>query len=140
MYRIESADYGYKITFIGKIKANEMARWVRESNRMLSKRDTGFCVFWDMRDMETLSASAMENLHTGQELYRKRGMDRSVAVYGDTGLAGKFKRIALDTGNYDRERHIDTTIRSDWELSGLDWVTMGIDPDIEEYEETLTPT
>ena len=132
MYKIEETGYGYKLTFSGKIKANEMAQWVKDSDEILTKQSGRFSLFMDMRSMEPLSPTAEQYLKTGQELFRKKGMDRSIAILGNQRDTAKLKRVALDTGTYDWERHVDASCEMTWEQTGIDWVTEGVDPDLVE--------
>ncbi len=129
MYQIENKDYGYKLTFSDFIKAAEMENWVAESEKVLENAPGDFGVFVDMRMLKPLPKDSQEQMQTGQKLYKKKGMVRSVVIVDNSITKLQFKRIAQQTGIYEWERYIDSSSEQDWERVGIEWIANGVDPD-----------
>ena len=129
MYKIENKDYGYKLTFDGFIKADEMKLWVDESKKKLVGVSKGFGIFVDMQKLKPLPVESQKLMQEGQKLYKEKGMARSVVILDSSLTKMQFKRIAKETGIYEWERYVDASSTTDWEKAGIDWISKGIDPD-----------
>ena len=129
MYKIEKKGYGFKLTFGGSMKADEMKRWVEESKTALVGAPKEFGVLIDMRTLQPLLEDAQTHMKEGQKLFKAKGMLRSVVILNSPIVTLQFKRIAKETGIYAWERHIDASAVTDWEKVGIDWISKGIDPD-----------
>ncbi len=129
MYKIEKKDYGYRLTFGGFIKEDEMKKWLEESKVILPNGPKSFGVFVDMRTLKPLPPESQKHMNEGQKFYKKSGMVRSVVILASAITKMQFKRIAQETGIYEWERYIDEASTSNWEKVGLDWIKDGIDPD-----------
>ncbi|MCK5165408.1 MAG: hypothetical protein KAQ72_16935 [Desulfobacula sp.] len=129
MYKIEKKDYGYKLTFDGFIKGEEMKLWVDESKKILAGAPKEFGIFADMRTLKPLPTDAQPLMQEGQMSYKKKGMVRSVVILNNAVTKMQFQRIAKETGIYEWERYVDASAINDWEKVGIDWISKGIDPD-----------
>jgi hypothetical protein len=129
MYRIETRDYGYKLTFAGSIKADEMKAWVQESKTILAAGSRKFGVLVDMRELKPLIDDARLFMREGQKLYKRTGMVRSSVAVNSPIIKQQFQRIAMETGIYEWERYIDASSVATWERVGLDWIEHAVDPD-----------
>jgi hypothetical protein len=129
MYKIEKKEYGFRLTFGGVISANEMFKWVNESQTTLSDAPNKFGIFVDMRDLKPLTPDAAGVMQEGQKLYKDKGMERSVVILSNSMVTMQFKRIAKDSGIYKWERYIDASAIPGWETAGEEWIRNGIDPD-----------
>ncbi len=129
MYKIEKMDFGYKLTFDGFIKGEEMLRWVEESKNTLESAPSEFGIMVDMRSLKPLPDNSQTAMQEGQKLYKQKGMQRSVVIVDKAVTKIQFKRIAQETGIYEWERYIDSSSESNWEKVGIDWIANSIDPD-----------
>jgi len=129
MYKIEKKDFGYKLTFGGFIKLDEMKQWVDESKKTLESSPSKFGVMVDMRELKPLPKDAQEHMQVGQKSYKDKGMERSVVILNSAVLTVQFKRIAKETGIYDWERYINAAKDSNWEETGIKWLVDALDPD-----------
>jgi len=129
MYKIEKQTYGFKLTFGGFIKSDEMEKWVEESKGALATQSGSFGVFVDMRDLKPLPADSQAHMQTGQKLYKQKGMQRSVVILNSAVTTMQFKRIGKETGIYEWERYIDASTIANWEVKGIAWLENGTDPD-----------
>ncbi|HPN39058.1 MAG TPA: hypothetical protein PL041_11700 [Melioribacteraceae bacterium] len=130
MYKIEKKGFGYKITFNGFIRTEEMQQWVEESKRTLSTNKGSFGVLVDMRELKPLSPEAQDAMIVGQQAYKKAGMDKSAVILASTILTNQFKRLAQESGIYKWERYIDASKFANYEKIAENWITKGIDPDL----------
>ena len=130
MFNIEAREYGFKLTFGGKINAVEMNKWLSISEKILETHDEKFCVFVDMRTLQPLSNDVKIIMEKGQSFYKDKGLQRSVVILNNPATTMQFKHIAIGTGIYKWERYIDSSNNPDWESAGLDWIMRSIDPDI----------
>ena len=129
MYKIEKTDFGVKLTFVGFIKKDEMANWVKESEQLIRSLPSKFGVFVDMRNLKPLPNDAEMEMQKGQKLYKEKGMERSVVILANAITAMQFKRIGQETGIYQWERYIDASKVTNWEEIGIQWLVRAEDPD-----------
>jgi hypothetical protein len=129
MYRIEKANWGYRLTFAGSCPDDELLAWLEESRKILADQEEEFCVFVDMRTLIPLSREAQVHMYEGQKLYKRRGMLRSVVILNSPVIAAQFRRIAWETGIGQWERYIDASSVPDWEEVGMDWLLKEVDPE-----------
>ena len=129
MYSIERTGYGYKITFAGFIRSDEMRSWVKESEGHLSRQSGSFGVVVDMRDLKPLAPDAQRHLQDGQRAYKAKGMLRSAVILNSPIITLQFKRMAAETGIGAWERYLDASKVADWEPKATAWVTAGTEPE-----------
>lgn len=129
MYTVEHKPYGYKITFGGFMKLEEMMQWVEVSKKELADAPKEFGVFIDMRELKPLEPPVQEYMKNGQKLFKDKGMKRSVVILTSPITKMQFQRIAKETGIYAWERYLDIISVPNWEEVGEKWITSGVDPD-----------
>lgn len=129
MYRIEKENFGYRLTFSGFIREDEMLEWVKESEKAVIGAPKDFGVLIDMKDLKPLPEGSQRHMQDGQKIYKKKGMSRSAVIVNGATTKMQFQRIAKETGIYDWERYIDSSSTVDWEKIAIDWVSSGVDPD-----------
>jgi hypothetical protein len=128
MYSITRFPYGYKITFQGSINADEMSKWLKESQQHLATQSGPFGVMVDMRELKPLASDPQAVLQAGQKLYKAKGMVRSVVILQNPIITLQFKRLAQETGIAAWERYIDASKSSNWEPRGKAWLESAVDP------------
>ncbi|MDI6870637.1 MAG: hypothetical protein QME79_04615 [Bacillota bacterium] len=128
MYNIEKTDYGYKLTFGGFIRFEEMAQWVRDLESALEGAPLKFSVFVDMRSLSPLPPDAKVEMKRGQAILKQKGLERAAYVLANTITTMQFQRIAKESGAT-WERHLDASTNPNWEKAALDWAKNGIDPE-----------
>ncbi len=129
MTNVEKTTYGIRLTFSGIVKLEEMNVWLEESMRVLPIDPKDFYVFVDMRELKPVSLFVQRVFDKGQQLYKKKGMIRSVVIVNNHVVKRQFEKIAKESDIYDWERYIDAMNNSDWEQKGMDWLLNAIDPD-----------
>jgi len=128
---IERKESGYLLAFGGFIEADEMQKWYDESKAaMIQETSDSFGVIVDMRTLSPLPENAQKIMIDGQKLYKDKGMQRSAVVLNNAVTTSQFKRLAKESGIYAWERDIDAFANPDWMQTAIDWVTKGMDPDI----------
>lgn len=129
MYDIKKESFGFKLTFGGFIKEDEMSNWVNESRKNLIGTSNEFGVVIDMIDLKPLPKDSQSKMQEGQKLFKQKGMKRSAVILNNSITTMQFKRIAKETGIYEWERYIDASKNSNYESMARQWVSNGIDPD-----------
>jgi len=129
MYDIETFNYGYKLTFSGMIKEEEMTQWLLDCDEILKNKINSFHVFVDMRELKVLDHVSKNFMKMGQNLFKRRGMIRSVVICDSLITTMQFKRIAKETGIYEWERYIDSSSSLDFRKIGMEWLLNKTDPD-----------
>ncbi len=129
MFNIEKTTYGVRITFSDIVKLEEINAWLEESMRALPVDRKDFYVFVDMRKLKPVSLFVQRVFDKGQQLYKKKGMIRSVVIVDNPIVKRQFEKIAKESDIYDWERYIDAMNNPDWEQKGMDWLLNAIDPD-----------
>lgn len=129
MYKIEKENFGYRLTFSGFIREDEMLEWAKESKKAVVGAPKDFGVLIDMKDLKPLPADSQKHMQDGQKIYKEKGMLRSAVIVNGATTKMQFQRIAKETGIYDWERYIDSTSIAGWEKVAIDWVSSGVDPD-----------
>ncbi len=129
MYKIEKKEFGYHLTFGDVFNSEENRLWLAESKAVLSKGPKSFGVFVDMRTCQPMSYPARKILEQGQRYYREMGMTRSVVIVDSPVLKRQLEELAKESGIYDWERYVASSICANWEKVGLDWIINKVDPD-----------
>jgi len=129
MYKIERNDSGFKLTFDGSLKKEELEQWYKESENALKTTKGPFGVIIDMRNLAALRPDAQAVMVKGQGLYRSKGMQRSAVILNDPVVTFQFMRLAKESGIDAYERYLDASSDSQWQKHAEGWVRSGIDPD-----------
>lgn len=127
MFSFQKTSYGFKLTFGGKMPAEELERWVATANQMLSDQKPSFKVLVDMRTLETLDAEAQELMIRGQMLFRQTGMIRSVVILNNPDTTRQFRNLAKMSGIFHWERYIDASSTPEWEEIAISWLIEGVE-------------
>ncbi|SDC84045.1 hypothetical protein [Natrinema hispanicum] len=129
MYTIERTDFGFQITFAGKMDEAELHEWINDSRAALQDSPDEFGVLVDMRDLKLLNDDEQQLMRDGQQHYQDAGMVRSSVILDSAILTLQFRRLAKESGIYDWERYINAGTTDDWYQQAVDWLVDEIDPD-----------
>ncbi|WP_249361395.1 hypothetical protein [Haloterrigena sp. H1] len=94
MYTIEQTDFGFQITFAGKMDEEELREWAADSRAALRSSPDEFGVLVDMRDLKLLSDDEQRVMREGQQHYQDAGMVRSSVILDSAILTLQFRRLA----------------------------------------------
>jgi len=127
MYRIMKRNFGYQLTFGGKLDNAEIVQWYCESESRLAENDHfPFSVIVDMRSVRSVSPATKAVIIEGQKLYRDKGMRRSVVIVDDPMMMQQLKHAAMTSGIYEKERYIDVKQKANWVNEALSWIRDGV--------------
>lgn len=129
MYNILQTSWGFFLTFQGIVDAEEMMRWIRDSEAALGLVPRRFGVIVDLRGLELLGKKARELMVSGQRLYRRMGMERSAVIVNSTLTEMQFSRIASESDISAGERTIDEWQEPNFWKLAEDWVIQGLEPE-----------
>jgi hypothetical protein len=127
MHKIEDKSYGYRMTFEGFFRREDVERWVDDLRKTVGGRGS-FGVFVDMRGSSAFPAEAQETLFEGINLCRDKGMDRASIVVANPISKIQAVRITKEVGIQDIVQFIDASSDPDWERAALDWIQKAITP------------
>jgi hypothetical protein len=127
MHKIEDTSYGYRMTFEGFFRREDVQRWVDDLRKGVGGRGS-FGVFVDMRGSSAFPADAQETLFEGINLCRDKGMDRASIVVANPISKIQAVRITKEVGIQDIVQFIDASSDPDWEKAALDWIQKAVTP------------
>ncbi len=127
MYKIEKTNYGFKLTFSETVSLNEINKWYQDCETILLNPPNEFKVMIDMVNILPLTNDTQEIMQKGQELFKKKGMIRSVVLVNKVVIAMQFKRIASESGIRSSERYLATENPNAMTMA-MDWLVKGIEP------------
>ena len=128
MYKIEKTDLGFYLTFGGDVTKDEIEKWYKDSEQVLTGQQAPFGVIIDMRTLAPLPVEAQEVMVRGQAMYRSHGMQRSCVILDDAITTIQFMRLARLSGIFKYERYIDASAHRDWLAKARNWVRHSIAP------------
>src|SRR2546426_866903 len=108
MWNISDQSFGFVLTFAGRPDATQLAAWVEESKRRLTRplpAQWGLVV--DMCELQALDSAAQDVMAEGQRLFKQRGMSRVAVVVKDAITVLQFRRLGRGTGVDSIERFIN---------------------------------
>lgn len=129
MYRIEEAHFGYRMTFEGFIRSQEMAEWGSDLRTTVNNREGGWGNLVDMRGSATLPADTMDELFSGIEYCRSTGLNRVAVVVSNPISKLQAMRVVKESGIDDIVTFVDASTDPEWEKSALGWIRDGDRPD-----------
>ncbi len=130
MYKFERKNYGCKLTFGGYIKPDEMQSWLNDSNSILKSQSRDFKLMVDLRKLSELPNESEVLMEKGYQMFRQRGMKRSVVILENTTKKMRYLKLAKDKGIDKFERYISSSDTPDWKKRAEKWLENGIEPDI----------
>jgi len=128
--QIEETPYGYRVTFEGFLQFDDAGELLATMKSAVRPRDGGFAVLVDMRTSRALAIEAQEVVKQAILVCKEAGLERNAVVLNSAIATLQAKRLARETGIEKDSRYIDASIEPDWERVAIDWLTAGIDPDL----------
>lgn len=124
MYKIETVDFGIKITFKGFLYEDEMVKWSEELNLILDALPDHFSILVDMRDLKTLVPESKLVLEEAQRSYRDR-LIRSATIVSREFTSMQVKKIGNRSGVNESKIFINSSKDFHWEQTALNWILNG---------------
>jgi hypothetical protein len=130
MHKIEETSYGYRVTFDGFLQRDDAGTLLDSMRSTVKPRDGGFSVLVDMRTSRAFPVEAQEVVKQAILLCKEAGLERNAVVLNSAIAALQARRLARETGIEKDIRYIDASNEPEWERVAIDWLTDGIDPDL----------
>ncbi len=131
MHRIEETPYGYRVTFEGFLQRDDASTLLDSMRSTVKPRQGGFAVLVDMRTSRAFPAEAQEVVKQAILFCKEAGLERNAVVLNSAIATLQAKRIARETGIERDIRYIDASSEPEWERVAIDWLTDGVDPDLD---------
>ena len=127
MHSIEERPYGFKVSFEGFLKGEDIARFSEQMQRSLPPGQQEFAVLVDLRETRTFPPEAQAELMKIISFCHERGMNRNVIVVNSAITKIQANRLARESGVGDI-RFIDAAHDPHWERTAEDWLVRGKEP------------
>ncbi len=128
MYRIETTDYGFRITATGIFDKGEADRLREDVLEVFSHATGPFSIIVDVRGrvpLDAEAAEAMANLHKTAVLV---SLQRAAIIVDSPVIKGQARQITHKAGTTGIDRVIDASCTPDWEHQATNWAANGIEP------------
>lgn len=122
MHKIEETPYGYRMTFEGFFRREDVERWVSDVRKQVGGRGS-FGNLVDMRGASAFPADAQEKLFEGINLCREKGMERAGIVVANPISKIQAVRFTKEVGISDIVKFVDASSEPNWEQIAKDWIT-----------------
>jgi hypothetical protein len=126
VYDISKTDYGLRLAISGQMSPEEATEYGNEVRSAVDDTIGSFCVFADLREMDTLPQEATEQIGELMGYCKNEGMERSVSVVDTAVDSMQFMRLSEAAGI--DERVINAAETDTWEEDALAWLTEGVEP------------
>lgn len=127
MYKIETKDYGIKLTFADFIIRKEIEEWSEKIILFLDQLPDRFGMLIDMRELKPLPVECQEIMEKTQLKFKTRVV-RSATIVNNIITDMQFKRIGKKTGVNSHKIFIDASKVDNWEEIGVNWIVNGVKP------------
>lgn len=132
MYRIDKTEYGTRVTFGGRLTADEVRRFSVEIVRIREERKGPRSVVMDLRSLLPPEPDVIELLNGTFQGSKETGLKRAAVIVNSPVVKGQAVQIAFVAQLADDTRYIDASKNPDWEARSVDWALNGIEPDMVE--------
>lgn len=127
MHNIEERPYGFKVSFEGFLKGEDIARFSEQMQKSLPSNQQEFAVLVDLRETRTFPPEAQAELMKIISVCHQQGMNRNVIVVNSAITKIQANRLARESGVGDI-RFIDAAHDPNWEQTAEDWLIRGKEP------------
>lgn len=127
MHTIEERPYGFKVTFEGFLKGEDIARFSDQMQGSMGRMSGEFAVLVDLRETRTFPPEAQAELMKIIRFCHEQGMNRNVIVVNSAITKIQANRLARESGIGD-VRFLDAATDDDWEETAEAWLVHGKEP------------
>ncbi|MGD2114139.1 MAG: hypothetical protein PVG07_03740 [Acidobacteriota bacterium] len=127
-YKVETTDYGLKLSVLGFISEDEVRAMNQEIEQQGSGLADGFGVVVDMRASRAFSNEVAELMKEQIGICIKTGMSRGSVVLQSAIMTLQARRLITETNLSDRVRFIDASADTEWEKTAIAWADQGVEP------------
>ncbi len=129
MYRIEKTAYGTRVTFGGRLTADEAKQFAVELAGLREQLKGPRAVIVDIRSLLPPEPRVIELLNQAFAESKETGLQRAAVIVSSPVVKGQAIQIAFVAQVANDTRYFDSSKTSDWEALSLDWALNGVDPD-----------
>lgn len=130
MISYEQTTFGFLARLRGKVRKQEVRRWLADARHRAEEIGDAFCLWSDCQELVHLDGEALEEWNRAQVLLRNLGLRRSVVVLGDPSTLCQFRVIGQSYGRGDWERCLDASSTPDWESRARGWILRAEEPEL----------
>ena len=129
-YKIEKKSYGFRLTFDGMLDPENAEKYTEELLAALATWTGSVGVMIDLTKAKPMPPESQKIVAAGYKAVLMKGLTRAVSVVPSGLMRMQMMRLAKENGTYDKARYIDSSTCPQWESVALNWIVLGIDPDL----------
>lgn len=128
MHRIDTTNYGFRITSSGQLDIEEAEEFKCELLQTLSNYGKPFGLLIDIRELIPVSAEVLDAMRNMQKACREMSLERVAIVVASPVLKGQATQVSFDAKTAQQDRIIDASKVPDWEEQAIAWLVHGVEP------------
>ena len=128
MHEITKEKYGVKIVVAGLISDDEVESAISELKNIFMQMKGEYCAIVDIRDCKAVTEKGQKIISEAMMFSRESEILRSAIIVSNPVAAAQYRRMAIESGIYNRQRYIEASVFENWEELALDWINNGVDP------------
>jgi hypothetical protein len=127
-YFIEKTDYGLYIKFSGQLCKYSIKDWFIDI-KLTKGAKKNFGLILDLRGVKPICHDTARILTYGRAYLHGHGLNRVVIVYDTSATIIELMRLFVELGcDPNSEKHISSTMNSNWQEQAVNWIKYGIEP------------
>ena len=128
MYNIEKTNYGFHITFSGKMSEAEAVEFKEEVESILPSLEHPWSSIVDLRTWVPAEPTVLELLRQVEQLSKSHGLQRRAIIAYSPVIKGQASQLSLVSETNDSERFIDASKLENWEEQAIGWAANAVEP------------
>jgi hypothetical protein len=130
MYRIEKTDYGFYITFSGRMSEAEAVQFKEEVENMLPSLAQSWSSIIDLRTWIPAEPKVLMFLEQVERFSRDHGLKRRAIIAHSPVIKSQASQLSFVSETNDLERFIDASKVENWEELAVGWAAHGVEPTV----------
>jgi hypothetical protein len=126
-YFIEKTDYGLYVKFSGQLCKYNIKDWFIDI-KLTKGMKKNFGLILDLRGVKPICHDVARMLTYGRAYLHGHGLNRVVIVYDTSATIIELMRLFAELGYDPNEKHISSTMNTNWKEIAEKWVRDGIEP------------
>lgn len=128
-YVIEKTDYGMYVKFTGRLCKYDVKDWFAEVRPFVKDMRKGFGLVLDLRKVKPICHDTARMLTYGRAYLHGHGLNRLAIIYDTSATIIELMKLFTELSHDpSAEKHISSTMNSDWADQAIAWVQYGIEP------------
>lgn len=129
-YFIEKADYGLYVKFTGRLCKYDIKDWFVAVRPTLKDMKKGFSLILDLRGVKPICHDTARMLTYGRAYLHGHGLNKVAIIYDTSATIIELMKLFTEfSHDPTTEKHISSTMNSNWQDQAIAWAKYGIEPE-----------